>query len=47
MQAKILTAVIAGVITVAIVELFLRPNFPNIRQTLDNLSGVEAALIVG
>lgn len=40
MQRAIFSAVIAGITTVLIVELFLRPNFPQLRQTLDDLAGV-------
>ena len=43
----IVTAVIAGLTTVLIVELFLRPNFPMIRQSLDSLAGVQPVIITG
>lgn len=41
MQRTIITAVIAGLTTVIIVELFLRPNLPQLRSTLDSLAGVN------
>ena len=43
----VITAVIAGITTVLIVELFLRPNFPQIRQSLDDLAGVQPIIITG
>ena len=47
MQRAIFTAVLAGITTVLIVELFLRPNFPKLRQTLDDLAGVQPVIITG
>lgn len=35
MQGKIITAVIAGLVTVFIVEVFLRPRFPQIKSSVD------------
>ena len=43
----IVTAIIAGLTTVLIVEFFLRPAFPQIRQTLDDLAGVQPVIIAG
>ena len=37
MQTKIITAIIAGLATVLIVEIFLRPRFPQIKAALDSV----------
>lgn len=46
MQRAIFSAVIAGITTVLIVELFLRPNFPQLRRTLDDLAGVTPVAVM-
>ncbi len=45
MQIKIITAVLAGLATVLIVELFLRPKFPEMRAALESVVAPAVVII--